>query len=226
MAELYMVGTPIGNLEDMTYRAVRILGEVDVIACEDTRHTQKLLNAYEIKKRTISCRSQNEEQSAEGIVALLEQGKSVAFVSDAGTPGVSDPGNRLAARVREAGFTVRPIPGVSAATALLSVGGVPGKGFVFEGFLSPKSGKRRKALEELMEGKKSFIIYESPHRIVKLIRQIAEISSERLVIIGREMTKNFEEFLSGPAGEVAERMDSGKTWKGEFAVLVSPGKKS
>lgn len=226
MAKLYMVATPIGNLEDMTYRAVRVLKEVDVVACEDTRHTQKLLNAYEIRKRLISCRAQNEEQSAEGIIKLMGEGQDVAFCSDAGTPGVSDPGGRLAAAVRGAGFAVVPVPGVSAATALVSVAGAPGKGFVFEGFLSPKSGKRRSALEELLEGKKSFIIYESPHRIVKLMGEIAELSSERQVVVAREMTKSFEEFLSGTAAAVAEEMGSGKTWKGEFAVLVFPAKKS
>ncbi len=220
-----MVGTPIGNMEDMTYRAVRVLGEVDVVACEDTRHTGKLLSAYGIKKRMISCRAQNEEQSAAGIVGLLEKGQSVAYASDAGTPGVSDPGVRLAAAVREAGFAVVPVPGVSAVTALVSAAGMAGKGFVFEGFLSPKRGKRRRALEGLMGGEKNFLLYESPFRIVKLMGEIAEIDYERPVAAAREMTKAYEEFLTGKAGVLAEKM-TGKTWKGEFAVLVSAGKKS
>lgn len=226
MATLYIVATPIGNLEDITYRAVRTLKEADVIAAEDTRQTRKLLDRYEIVTKTmISCRARNEENSSKGIVKLLGEGKVVAYVSDAGTPGISDPGGRLASAVREAGFPVVPLPGASAVTTLMSVAGTAGKGFIFEGFLSPKGGRRRNRLKELLEMKMIFVLYESPYRVIKLLEDLKELSPERKILIGREITKKFEEFLSGNPQEVLAELSSRSTLKGEFAVLVGIGKK-
>jgi len=224
MSTLYVVATPIGNLEDITYRAVRILGEVDVIAAEDTRQSRILLDRYGIKAdRLISCRARNESRSAPGIVALLEQGRDVAYISDAGTPGVSDPGARLAAAVREAGFPVIPLPGASAVTALVSVAGFSGKGFVFEGFLSPKTGKRRTRLTELLETGMNVVLYESPYRILRLIEELTELAADRKILIGREITKKFEEFLVGSPAEALAALSTRGTLKGEFAVLIGSG---
>lgn len=226
MAELFMVATPIGNLEDITYRAVRILNEVDVIAAEDTRQTGKLLKAYNIEGRMISCRARNEDVSAPGIVKLLEEGKSVAYVSDAGTPGISDPGKIVVSHVRAAGFDIIPVPGASAAAAMISVSGFPGKGFVFEGFLSPKGGKRRKALQLLFDTGKEFIIYESPYRIEKLLTDIEEIEPDCRILLGRELTKKFEEIVEGTASELKLLFSGKNNAKGEFSLLVNPEKKS
>ncbi len=223
---MYVVATPIGNLEDMTYRAVRVLGEADVIAAEDTRLTRKLLNHYNIPvKRLISCRAANEAVSAAGIVKLMEEGLDAAYVSDAGTPGLSDPGSRLAASVRQAGFEVVPVPGASALTALISAAGMPGKGFVFEGFLSPKSGKRRGRLKELLEGGMMFVLYESPYRICRLLEDLQELDDSRKLFIGREITKKFEEFLSGRASELLAELSSRGNLKGEFALLAGAAEK-
>ena len=226
MSILSMVATPIGNLEDITYRAVRTLQECDVIACEDTRHTQRLLAKYEIKKRLIACHAHNEEQSARGIVMLLEEGLHVCYVSDAGTPGISDPGARLVAIVREAGFQVVPVPGVSACITLASVAGYTGRSICFDGFLSPKGGKRRTRLEELLSREEAFIVYESPFRIVKLLQDLAALSPGRRVLVGREMTKAYEEFTDATAEEAAKDYAARTSIKGEFAVLVSPPEKT
>ncbi len=163
--------------------------------------------------------------SSKGIVKLLEEGRDVAYVSDAGTPGVSDPGSRLAAAVRDAGFPVVPLPGASAVTSLMSVAGTAGKGFIFEGFLSPKSGRRRTRLKELLDMGMIFVLYESPYRIIKLIEELKELAPERKILIGREITKKFEEFLSGTVEEVLAALSARSTLKGEFTVLVGIGKK-
>jgi 16S rRNA (cytidine1402-2'-O)-methyltransferase len=217
-----MVATPIGNLDDITYRAVETLKGVEVIACEDTRHTQQLLTHWGISKRLIACHAHNEANSAKGIVCLLAEGKDVAFVSDAGTPGISDPGARVVSAVRQAGFTVVPIPGVSAQSALVSVAGYVGKTFTFEGFLSPKKGRRKKRLEELLSRDEAFIIYESPFRILKTLAELAELDGERQIVLGREMTKKFEEFLQGTASQVMEVLAAKPSIKGEFVLLVAP----
>ncbi|MGH0052020.1 MAG: 16S rRNA (cytidine(1402)-2'-O)-methyltransferase [Sphaerochaetaceae bacterium] len=222
MSTLYMVATPIGNLEDITYRAVETLKNVQVIACEDTRHTQQLLTHYGISKRLIACHAHNESNSAKGIVGLLEEGKDVAFVSDAGTPGISDPGARVVSAVRQAGYTVVPIPGASAQATLVSVAGYVGKSFTFEGFLSPKKGKRQKRLEALLSRNEAFIIYESPFRILKTLAELVELDASRQVVLGREMTKKFEEFFQGPALLVLEQLSAKPSIKGEFALLVAP----
>lgn len=225
MGTLFVVATPIGNLSDITFRALKTLKEVDVIACEDTRHTLKLLNHYEIRKPLVSCRSHNEAAAADRIIELLQEGQHVAYVSDAGTPGVSDPGGTLINRVREAGLPIIPIPGASALTTLLSVASFSGRGVLFDGFLSPKSGKRRSRLQELLDRGESFLLYESPHRIVKLLTDLADLEPERQVLIGREMSKLHEEYLEGSAAELFEGFSSRQSIKGEFAILVSGKKK-
>ena len=224
MSELYIVATPIGNLGDITFRALETLKSVDVIAAEDTRHTLQLLNHFEIRKPLISCRSQNEKFASEKIIALLDEGKNVAYASDAGTPGISDPGAILAGTVRQAGHTVIPIPGASAFATLASVAGAGGKTLVFEGFLSPKPGRRKARLRELMATGYAVILYESPFRIVKLLKYIAEIDSTRRVVVGRELTKMHEEITDAAASEVLESYASRSKIQGEFAVFIAGDK--
>lgn len=221
MSELFIVGTPIGNLGDITFRALETFKAVDVIAAEDTRHTLELLTHFEIRKPLISCRSQNEEIAADKIIKLLQDGQSVAYASDAGMPGISDPGSVLAYKVRQAGFKVTPIPGPSAFATLVSVAGPGGKTLIFEGFTSPSPGKRRKRLRELMSLGNAFILYESPFRIVKLLTDIADIDSNRRVVVGRELTKLHEEIVDGSSAEVRDDFACRESIKGEFAVFVS-----
>lgn len=221
MSVLYIVGTPIGNLGDITFRALETLKNADVVAAEDTRHTLELLTHFEIRKPMISCRAQNEDSAAEKIIALLKDGKNVAYASDAGMPCISDPGAILAKKVRDAGFTVTPIPGPSAFATLVSVAGPGGKTLVFEGFLSPSPGKRRKRLRELLEMKKAFVLYESPFRIVKLLSDIADIERERRVVVGRELTKIHEEITDGTAVQVRDDYAQRQSIKGEIAVFVA-----
>lgn len=224
MATLSIVATPIGNLEDITLRALSTLKNADVIACEDTRHTLKLLSHYEIQKPLISCYAYEEEKGAARILGLLNEGKNVAYCSDAGTPGFSDPGGLAARRAREAGHKVEPIPGPCAFAALISAAGFSGRATLFEGFLSPKPGRRRSRLVELMARDESFVVYESPHRIVKLLACLAEIDPERQICVGREMTKIYEEFAVGTASEVLKHFSGPDEPKGEFAVLVCGAK--
>ena len=172
MATLYVVATPIGNLEDLTMRALRVLGEVSAIACEDTRQTLKLLNHYGLKKRLLSYHGYNEERMAQRIVEILDGGEDVALVTDGGTPGISDPGAPLVHAARAGGHRTVPIPGPSALAALLSVAGAPLKGVTFEGFLSPRPGRRRRRLERLLADGDGVVLYESPHRILKLLEDL------------------------------------------------------
>ncbi len=222
MSTLYMTATPIGNLEDITLRALGILKQVDVVACEDTRHTGRLLQRFGVKTKLIACHAKNEQHSAQGIVKLLEQGKDVAYVSDAGTPGISDPGNRLVGTVRAAGFPVVPIPGVSALTALISVASYTGKSITFDGFLSPKGGRRRRRIDELIARGEGFVLYESPYRLVKTLKDIAEASPERRVLVGRELTKLHEECIEDRAEEVLRLFSERPNVKGECVIFVSP----
>lgn len=224
VSELYIVGTPIGNLGDITFRALETLKSVDVVAAEDTRHTLELLSHFEIRKPMISCRSQNEKTASEKIIALLDEGKSVAYASDAGEPGISDPGAVLVGEVRKAGHKVIPIPGPSAFATLVSVAGAGGKTLVFEGFLSPKPGRRRKRLRELMEMDAAVVVYESPFRVVKLLSDIAEIDPERRVVVGRELTKLHEEINDGPVTEILADYSGRTKVLGEFAVFISSNK--
>jgi len=226
VATLFIVATPIGNLGDITLRALEVLKSVDTIACEDTRHSRKLLTHFEISKPLVSCRSQNEVQAAGRLIERLQDERDVAFVSDAGTPGLSDPGQRLVKEVRAAGFQIVPIPGASALTALMSVSEFGGRTVTFDGFLSPKGGKRSSRIAELLKREENFVLYESPHRILKILANIADKEPERQVLIGREMTKMHEEFVSGTASEVLEQFESRNSLKGEFVILVSGRKKS
>ena len=226
MGILYILGTPIGNLKDITLRALETLKTVDFIACEDTRHSRKLLTKYEIKKPLISCRAHNEVKAAEKIDVLLSEGNNIAYISDAGTPGISDPGYRLVQIVRKSGNKIIPIPGVSAVTMITSIGGYHGKTFVFDGFLSTKQGKRRKRLEELLQREENFVLYESPYRIVKLLHDIADIEPERRLIVGREMTKRYEEYIEGKSEEIYADFSARNKIYGEFSILVSGNKKS
>jgi 16S rRNA (cytidine1402-2'-O)-methyltransferase len=221
MGQLCLVATPIGNLGDITLRALETLRRADAIACEDTRHTLKLLTHFEIRKPLLSCHANDEERGAARVLALLAEGKTVAYCSDAGTPGLSDPGSLLARRAREAGHEVTPLPGASAFAALVSAAGIGGRSFLFDGFTSPKSGRRRARIEELMARDESFVLYESPYRIDKLLSEIAAIDPERRVCVGREMTKIHEEFVVGTAREVLSRFSGDGERRGEFAVLVA-----
>lgn len=226
MARLYIVATPIGNLGDISLRALEQLKEVDLIACEDTRRSLKLLNHYEIRKPLLSCHGHNEEKASNRILKLLEEGKNIAYVSDSGTPGLSDPGSRLVRAVRDGGFPVVPLPGPSAFATLISAAGFLDKTVTFEGFLSPKAGRRRSRLRELLGRGEAFLLYESVHRILKLLEDIAELDPERQLMLGREMTKEYEEFIQGTPSQLSEELQETNTVKGEFSVLVSGGKKS
>ena len=219
-----MAATPIGNLEDITVRTLRILKEVDVIACEDTRHTGQMLQHFDIKKRLIACHSHNEENSSKGILSLLDEGLNIAYCSDAGTPGVSDPGARLCEYVRaNSAHDIVPLPGASACVTLVSAAGRIGKTFTMEGFLSPKKGRRTKRLTELISRKEAFIIYESPFRVLKTLKEIEALDSTVRCVMGRELTKQFEEIRSGSISDIIALLEKKDAIKGEFALLIAPG---
>lgn len=222
MSTLYMVASPIGNMEDITLRVLKVLESVSVVACEDTRHTGQLLKHFNLSKRCIACHAHNEGESAKGIIALLDRGEDVAYLSDAGTPGISDPGARLAEAVRQAGHPVVPLPGANAAVTLLSAAGNVGRTFTFEGFLSPKKGRRRRRLEELVGRGEAFVIYESPFRVVKTLEDVAEVDPASRIVMGRELTKAFEEILCLPVGELVAVLKARPAIKGEFALVVVP----
>lgn len=218
---LYIIASPIGNLEDITLRALSILkSEVEHVFCEDTRQTRKLLNRYEIQLPASSMHSHSSEGKLQFAVDLLKQGKSVAYLTDAGTPGLSDPGNRLVTTCRNENITISPIPGPSALTAAISVSGFSGKNIIFAGFLSKKPGKRKNELTELKNFTGTIAIYESPHRIKKLLSDIAEIFPGSEVLIAREMTKIHEEILLYPIEGFLEGSVE-ITEKGEFTVLIA-----
>ncbi|MBZ5681465.1 MAG: 16S rRNA (cytidine(1402)-2'-O)-methyltransferase [Acidobacteriia bacterium] len=218
---LYLVGTPIGNLEDITLRAVRVLKEVDVIACEDTRQTQKLLNHYAISTRTTSYHEHNEMTKSAELVKELQEGASVALVTDAGMPGISDPGYRLISLAIRHHVPVVPIPGASAFLAALVASGLPTDSFRFSGFLPAKRGERRAALEAIRTSPRTQVFYEAPHRIVEALTDVVEVLGEaRHVVVAREVTKLHEEFLRGRAGEVLEALKSRESVKGEITLLI------
>ena len=212
---------------DISYRAVEILKKADLVACEDTRQTLKLLSHLGISVKMLSCRAQNEEFAAKKIIALLNEGKTVAYASDAGTPALSDPGALLARRAAEAGFEVIPIPGPSAFAALLSVSGGLDKSVVFEGFLSPKPGRRRNRLRELLDTGYGFILYESPYRILKLFEDLTDLDNSRYACVGREMTKVHEEYIRGSAAKICgilrEKAEKNEI-RGEFSVFIAGNK--
>ncbi len=213
---LYIVATPIGNLGDLTYRAARILAEVDLIACEDTRQTAKLLQHYEIRTPTTSLHEHNERQKLEKLLERLEGGESVALVSDAGTPLISDPGFPLVREARQRGIAVVPVPGPAAVTTALSAAGLPTDAFYFGGFLPPKSGARRKALESLAGLEATLCFYEAPHRLRETLTDVAEVLPHRPVVVARELTKLHEEFAAGDPAELAETV----TERGEITLLI------
>ncbi|HWR36603.1 MAG TPA: 16S rRNA (cytidine(1402)-2'-O)-methyltransferase [Clostridia bacterium] len=218
---LYLVATPIGNLEDITFRAVRTLKEVDLIACEDTRQTQKLLNHYDIEKRCISYHEHNELTRAAELIMQLEQGSSIAMVTDAGMPGISDPGFRLISLAIRHHIPVVPIPGASAFLAALVASGLPTDAFRFSGFLPVKSGQRRKLLESVKDSPRTQIFYEAPHRLLDSLEDIADVlGPNRHVVVAREVTKIYEEFLRGQVAEVLETLKARDEIRGEITLLI------
>ncbi|ENO85747.1 16S rRNA (cytidine(1402)-2'-O)-methyltransferase [Thauera linaloolentis] len=222
---MYVVATPLGNIGDMGVRAVAVLGAVDVIAAEDTRHSQRLLDAFGVTTRMLAVHQHNEQEAAGRLIALLESGQQVALITDAGTPAVSDPGARLVARVREAGHAVVPVPGACAAVAALSVSGFAEGGFRFVGFLPPKAAARVAALQPLRDEADAMVFYEAPHRIAECVADLAKVfGAERELLIAREMTKLHEQIVRMPLGETAAwfAADPNRS-RGEF-VLVLAGK--
>jgi 16S rRNA (cytidine1402-2'-O)-methyltransferase len=217
---LFVVATPIGNLEDITFRAVRILSEVDLIAAEDTRHSKILLTRYQINTPLTSYHKFNIKAKTSPLVEQLKLGKNIALISDSGMPGVSDPGEEIIRTAVEQGIRVEVVPGPSAALAALAVSGLPTDRFFFEGFLPKKPGKKRKALERLKNETATIIIYESPFRVLKTVSEIRDIIGERQIAVCRELTKKFEEVIRGKAGEVADRLKA-KAVKGEIVIVVS-----
>ena len=220
---LYVVATPIGNLEDITLRALKILKTVGLIAAEDTRHSGRLLRHYDIKRPLQAYHEHNEARITPQIVQSLQAGRSVALVSDAGTPCISDPGYRLVRAAAQAGIKVVPIPGVSAAVTALSASGLPTDGFVFAGFLPKKSGRRKAALEALTKEPRTLIFYESPKRIQRLVADLHAALGDRPAVLARELSKLNEEFLRGPLSTVAQALAERNTIKGECTLLVAGG---
>jgi 16S rRNA (cytidine1402-2'-O)-methyltransferase len=220
---LYVVATPIGNLEDITLRALRILREVDLIACEDTRQTRKLLDRHGVSKPLVSYHEHNEQSRAEDMLRELEAGKNIALVSDAGTPLIADPGYRLVAQARARGVTVSPLPGPSALVSALSASGLPTDSFFFGGFLPAKKTQRRKTLEEMKTYPSTLVFYETPHRILEALEDIAEVLGPRRITIARELTKIHEEFLAGQAAEVRHVLEKRPSIKGEITLMIAKG---
>ncbi len=221
-AALYLVATPIGNLEDITLRALRVLKESDVIACEDTRQTQKLLNHYGISTRTVSYHEHNEMTRAAELVRDLEQGARVALVTDAGMPGISDPGFRLISLAIRHHVPVVPIPGASAFLAALVASGLPTDSFRFSGFLPAKRGQRREVLESIKLSPRTQVFYEAPHRVKETLQDVVEIlGPERHIVLAREVTKIHEEFLRGRAADILENLKARGGIKGEITLLIA-----
>ncbi len=216
---LYVVATPIGNLEDITLRALRVLKEVDLIAAEDTRHTRILLDHYAIRTPQVSYHEHNEKTQAPRLVERLTRGESIALVSDAGTPAIADPGYRLVVEALRAGSRVIPIPGASALISALSAGGLPTDRFVFEGFLPAKKGERASRLEALHDERRTIVLYEAPHRLGNTLAAMREILGNREIVVARELSKLHEEFLRGTIDEVAARLAGGEV-KGEITIVV------
>jgi 16S rRNA (cytidine1402-2'-O)-methyltransferase len=221
-ATLYIIATPIGNLEDITYRAVRILGEVDLIAAEDTRHSLKLLNHFGISKPLTSYFDHNQQLKGERILIALRQGKSVALISDAGTPCISDPGYQLVRDAVAENIRVIPVPGSCAAITALSASGMPTDAFTFAGFPPSRQGKRRTFLAGMNNLPGTLVLYEAPHRLLDTLNDIGEVLGDRQVIVARELTKVFEEYVRGTVAEVISAVSQG-TVRGEVVLLIAPG---
>ncbi len=218
---LYVVATPIGNLEDLTLRALRVLKEVDLIACEDTRRTRQLLARYGISTPVTSYFEHNKLRKGEVLLRHLREGRSVALVTDAGTPGISDPGFLLVKQARAAGVRVVPVPGPSAVVAALSAAGLPADRFLFEGFLPARPGRRLARLRALRELEIPIVLYEAPHRLLKTLAAIAEVFGEVPLVVARELTKQFEEIRVGSPAEHLVYFEN-RAIKGEFTIIVSP----
>src|SRR3954463_2646785 len=218
---LYLLATPIGNLEDITLRALRTLKDCDVVAAEDTRHTGQLLKYFQISKPLLSYFQFNEAKRSEEIIERLRRGEKVALVTDAGSPGISDPGERVVKAAIAAGFRVEAIPGPSALVAAITASGLPTDEFHFIGFLPHKSGQRRNKLESLKGFDGTLVLYESPYRIEKLMGELVEVFPERQIVLARELTKKFEEFLRGKPAELLALAQK-RSLKGEFVVLIAP----
>jgi 16S rRNA (cytidine1402-2'-O)-methyltransferase len=220
-AALYVVATPLGNLGDITLRALEVLKAVDTVAAEDTRLTRQLLSHYDIRTHLIALHEHNEERSAAGIIRMLNEGQAVAYVTDAGTPAISDPGALLVAQVREAGLRVIPIPGPSAVIAALSAAGIGAAQFLFYGFLPSKAGARREALASLAALPYALVFYEAPHRVLETLEALQMLGAERDIVIAREITKLFESFHRCSLGEAASWLDAdANRLKGEFVLIV------
>ena len=220
---IFLVATPIGNLEDITLRALRVLREADLIACEDTRRTGRLLSHFRIERPLLSCHEHNEARRAAEIVTRALEGESVAVVSDAGTPAISDPGLRVVRTALDAGVRVTPIPGPNAAVAALAVSGLPSDGFRFGGFLPRRKGQRRRALEAVRDRTQTTIFFEAPHRILETMSDIEVALGDRQIVLARELTKLHEELLRGSARSIAKDLSLRPAIKGEFVVLIGPG---
>lgn len=221
---LYVVATPIGNLEDITLRALRVLKEVGLVACEDTRRTRTLLTHFGIHVPVTSYFEHNKLAKGPAILKTLREGRSVALVTDAGTPGISDPGFLLVREAREAGIPVVPVPGPSAVVAALSAAGIPGDSFVFDGFLPVKPGKRIHRLEALRELEMTLVCYESPHRILAALEAIGQVFGQVEIVVARELTKQFEEIVRGTPEQLRERF-AAATVRGEFTLVIPHTKK-
>ena len=218
---LYLVSTPIGNLEDITLRALRILKEVELIAAEDTRQTRRLLTHYAIQTPVTSYFEGNQLAKRDKLLARLKDGETIALVSDAGTPTISDPGYPLLQACIAEGIPIVPIPGPSAVITAAAVSGLPLHNFTFEGFLSPKAGKRKRQLTELKTEKRTLILFESPHRLVRFLADVLEVIGERNIVIARELTKRFEEIFRGNVSEALEKFQDTAP-RGEFTILIAP----
>ncbi len=222
---LFLVGTPIGNLEDITLRALRTLREVDYIAAEDTRTTRKLLSHYNIHTPVLSYQGYNEKDKSLQIVNIIKQGKKVALVSEAGMPGLSDPGHLAVKACLEEGLSVTVIPGPSSLTAAISLSGMPMRNFFFAGFIPSKKAERRRLLERLREMKEAQVVFESPHRLRRTLEDISELYGEREMVLVKELTKWYEEVQRGSAREVLEGL-SGEKLRGEYVLIIGPAEKS
>ena len=220
---LYIVATPIGNLEDITFRAVRVLREADLIACEDTRQTRKLLDRYGISKPLVSYHEHNELARSQELLGELQAGKNIALVTDAGTPLISDPGYRLVAGARKLAIPVSPIPGPGAFLTALSASGLATDSFVFLGFLPFKKTQRRKELENWRAAPATLVFYEAPHRLAETLGDLAEVCGQREVVVARELTKVHEEFLSGTPQEILKMLERRPPIKGEITLMVAKG---
>ncbi len=222
---LFIVATPIGNMEDITLRAIKILEQADCIAAEDTRHTKQLLNRLNIKNSLVSCHEHNEREKTDALVNRMASGQTIALVSDAGTPSVSDPGYFLVKAAIKSNIPVVPIPGVSAVITALSASGLPTDAFVFLGFPPKKSGKRKTFLKDLFNEKKTMVFYESPRRVVSFLEEIEKILGDRFAVVARELTKIHEEFVRGRVSEVITALRQKPEIKGEIVILVSGAEK-